>query len=201
LKPNTLKRLVNLSAVASLWFGSVSLAADQAVSQQANQQKAAAPGDSNRIELEDAVLKLIVIPRTREQMKAFYEGRGFPKQAIGAIAEACFMTVIVKNKTDNVLWLELDNWRINGAADIKRLDRAYWKQRWESLNVPMSNQSTFGWTLLPERRDLRADEGVGGNITLVYSKLPFTLNARFYQGADKQGGPHTVQLDQLQCIR
>lgn len=201
MNSNSFRWLIKLIAVVSLWISAVTLAADQAVSRQTEQQRAATPGDSNRIELEDAILKLIVIPRTREQMKAFYEGRGFPKQAIGAIAEACFMTVIVKNKTDDVLWLELDNWQVRDAADIKRLDRAYWKQRWESLNVPMSNQSTFGWTLLPERRDLRVDEGVGGNITVTYSKQPFTLNARFYLGADKQGGPHTVQLDQLQCIR
>lgn len=201
MKSNISKQLVGLSVVASLWLGSVSLAADQAVKPQADQQKARAPSDSNRIEFEDAVLKLIVIPRTREQMKAFYEGRGFPKQAIAAIAEACFMTVIVKNKTGDVLWLELDNWQVGGAADIARLDRAYWKQRWESINVPMANRSTFGWTLLPERRDLRADEGVGGNITLAYSQKPFTLSARFFLGADKQAGTHTVQLDQLQCIR
>jgi hypothetical protein len=155
---------------------------------------------SNRIEFENAVLKMIVMPRTREQMKAFYEGRGFAPQAIDAIAKACFLTVIVKNKTKDVLWLELNNWRTNGgSSQVKRLNRQYWRQQWEALQVPMANRSTFSWTLLPEQRDLRADEGVGGNITVVFSNKPFELEARFFQGKDKQGGPVSVHMDGIQC--
>ena len=157
---------------------------------------------SNRIEFENASIKMLVIPRTREQMKAFYEGRGFPQPAIDAIAEACFMTVIITNKTDNVLWLELDNWRFHRNADnLERLDRDFWSKRWENLSVPMANRSTFGWTLLPERRDLRAGEGVGGNITMAYTEQTFQLTANFPRGADKQVGSAAVQLNQLQCIK
>ncbi|WP_455210372.1 hypothetical protein [Kaarinaea lacus] len=157
---------------------------------------------SKRIEFENALIKMIVMPRTREQMKAFYEGRGFPKPAIAAISEACFMTVIIHNKTDNILWLELDNWQFsNAAADVKRLERVYWKHRWESLGVPMANRSTFGWTLLPERRDLQAGEGVGGNITMAFTDHPFQVTAKFFRGADKQVSPLSVQLHQLQCIK
>jgi hypothetical protein len=209
LNPKTIKQLVTLLVVATLWISTIAAAVDEATTRQTEQQKpavsgraAAAKDDSNRVELENAVLKMIVIPRTREQMKAFYEGRGFPKPAIAAIAEACFMTVIVKNKTDKVLWLELDNWQTSSAAaDAKRLNRGFWKQRWENLDVPMANRSTFGWTLLPERRDLRAGEGVGGNITLTYTDQPFKLIAQFSRGEDKQDSPITVQLDQLQCIK
>jgi hypothetical protein len=204
-----IKQRLTLAVVATLWLSTIAAAADEAATPQADQQKPVASGrtasakdDSNRRELENAVLKMIVIPRTREQMKAFYEGRGFPKPAIAAIAEACFMTVIIKNKTDKVLWLELDNWQVgNAASDAKRLDRDFWKQRWESLSVPMANRSTFGWTLLPERRDLRAGEGVGGNITLTYSEHPFKLTAQFSRGEDKQDNPITVQFDQLQCVK
>jgi len=157
---------------------------------------------SNRIEFENASIKMIVIPRTREQMKAFYEGRGFPQPAIAAIAEACFMTVVIHNKTDNILWLELENWQFhNDAADARRLERAFWGQRWENLGVPMANRSTFGWTLLPEQRDLQAGEGVGGNITMAFTEHPFQLTAKFFRGADKQIAPLSVQLHQLQCTK
>ena len=136
MNSKTTKRFVTLAVVASLWISTIATAVDEAAARQADQQKPAASGgtasakeDSNRRELENTVLKIIVIPRTREQMKAFYEGRGFPKPAIAAIAEACFMTVIIKNKTDNVLWLELDNWQLsNTASDAKRLDREFWNE-------------------------------------------------------------------------
>ena len=156
--------------------------------------------DSNRFEFENTALKMIVMPHTREQMKAFYEGRGFPPPAINAIAEACFMTVVVINKTKDTLWLELDNWQFGSdSPEVKRLDRPYWKQRWESLQLPMANQSTFGWTLLPEQRDLQADEGVGGNITMAYTSKAFDITARFYQGEDKHGGPISVRINKIQC--
>ena len=165
-------------------------------------REGAADDKSKRIEFENAVLKIIVIPRTREQMKAFYEGRGFPQAAIAAIAEACFMTVVINNKTDDILWLELDNWLFHSeAADVKRLDRGFWSQRWETLHVPMANRSTFGWTLLPEWRDLQAGEGVGGNITMAFTELPFQITAKFNRGAEKHFSPLTVQLQQLQCIK
>ena len=156
--------------------------------------------DSNRFQFENADLKMIVLPHTREQMKAFYEGRGFPQPAISAIAEACFMTVVVKNKTKDTLWLELDNWRfISDSPAVKRLDRPYWKRRWESLQIPKANRATFGWTLLPEQRDLQADEGVGGNITMAFTTKPFDITATFYQGDDKRGGPIFVHLTKIQC--
>jgi len=188
--------------ISGAWFCETAVAADNAQSAKSTQKAAQKPqnDDSNRIEFENAELKMIVIPRTREQMKAFYEGRGFPAPAISAVAQACFMTVVVKNKTRDVLWLELDNWRFSGGnPDAKRLDRAYWKQRWDALKIPMANRSTFGWTLLPEQRDLRADEGVGGNITMAFNTASFTLDARFYQGEDKSGGPVSVHLAGIQC--
>jgi hypothetical protein len=206
---NSRVMVLALVVLVSSWPGETVLAADKA--QPANSPQVTGgtssgskpPGDnSNRIEFENKALKMIVMPRTREQMKAFYEGRGFPEPAINAIAEACFMTVVVKNKTKDILWLELDNWAFNSETPgVKRLDRAYWKQRWEILKIPKANRSTFGWTLLPEQRDLRVDEGVGGNITMTFTTQPFAIDARFYLGGDKHGGPISVHLTKIQCAR
>jgi hypothetical protein len=196
--------IATIFVIATLWAGETLVAANHVQSQKRQQGNTGTPQKkiSKRIEFENAALKMIVIPRTREQMKAFYEGRGFPASAIAAVGEACFMTVIVKNKTKDILWLELNNWRFaNESERVKRLDRPYWKQRWEALQTPMASRSTFGWTLLPEQRDLRPDEGVGGNITLAFTTVPFELEARFYQGKDKHSGPVTVHLTSVQCTR
>jgi hypothetical protein len=206
---NSTSMVIALVVLVLSWPGETVLAADKdqpAKSQQETVSKPSGskqPGDnSNRIEFENKALKLIVMPRTREQMKAFYEGRGFPEPAINAIDEACFMTVVVKNKTEDILWLELGNWAFSSESPgVKRLDRAYWKQRWETLKLPKANRSTFGWTLLPEQRDLRVDEGVGGNITMAFTTQPFEIDARFYLGGDKHGGPISVHLTKIQCAQ
>jgi hypothetical protein len=205
-----LTRIAALSVVfTTVCMSTIAMPTDDADSKESKPPTVSTPNKagsandkSKRIEFENALIKMIVIPRSREQMKAFYEGRGFPQPAIAAIAGACFMTVIIKNKTNNTLWLELDNWQFRGAsAEVKRLDRTYWHQHWESLGIPMASRSTFGWTLLPERRDLRVSEGVGGNITMTHTEQSFQLTAKFFRGADKQISPLSVQLHQLQCIK
>jgi hypothetical protein len=164
---------------------------------------AAAPAQAEKPknpEYENQWLKLRFIPRTPEQMAAFYEGRGFPDRAIEQITGACFMTVVIRNKSDKIIWLDLSDWKFtDGSGKNGRITREQWRRDWERLNVPMANRSTFGWTLLPEQRDLRPGEGVGGNITLVPSRKPLTVDMRFDTGADKQGEPMHIHMQNLRC--
>ncbi len=150
--------------------------------------------------VENRWMKLRLIPRTPEQIAAFYEARGFPGRAVEVLAQSCFITAIIRNRSDDVVWLELDRWRFESpAGTIERLDRAYWKARWQQLNVPQASRSTFGWTLLPEVRDLRPAEPAGGNVTLPQTDSTFGLEARFYTGADKSGEEIVVRFENLQC--
>lgn len=150
--------------------------------------------------LENDWLQVRVMPRTPEQVAAFYEARGFPQAAIDALRGVCFLTVGVRNKSDTVIWLELKNWRVaSGASTVKRLDRAYWHERWEQLDVPRASRSTFGWTLLPEERDLQPHEPVGGNLTLASTEQRFTVEALFVTGADKRGDPIVLRFNNMRC--
>ena len=156
--------------------------------------------DQQEITLENKILRIKLIPLSAEQMLAFYEGRGFPVNARQAIAEVCFMTVIIYNKTNQRLWLDLDLWNFQADAQIRRLDRVYWAQQWKKIMLPQANRSTFGWTLLPEERDLYPDEGVGGNITLTRMQAEFTLNATFIAGENRKGGKYEIKVERLKCV-
>jgi hypothetical protein len=151
-------------------------------------------------QIENEQLKFRLTPRTREQTAAFYEGRGFPKSAINRIAKSCFFTVIIRNKSDKVLWLELNNWRFySDNQPIVRLDRPYWEQQWREINLPQSYRSTFGWTLLPDVRDLQPNEPVGGNIVLPRTREPFTIEALFKTGTNKRGNDIVLRFTNIQC--
>ena len=63
----------------------------------------------------------------------------------------------------------------------------------------MANRATFGWTQLPEVRDLRPSEPVGGNVALLPPPGRFRLEARFATGVHKQGKEIVVILDDLSC--
>lgn len=140
--------------------------------------------------------------RTAEQMRAFYGARGFPSQAIDAIAKTCFVTVGVYNERPDVAWLDLKQWRLLDAngKPVKRISREQWTRTWEKLNVPSASRATFGWTQLPEVRDLQPYESVGGNLAVIAPAGEFTLEARFDTGADRRGEPITISVPHLKCV-
>jgi len=174
-----------------LFFHSVSYSAEP---------KLSAKGKKQKLVYEDKNVKMRIITRSPKQIAAFYEGREFSKAAIKETNQFCFPAVIVINKTSDTLWLNLDNWTfVNGDNPIKRIRRDYWKKRWLAINLSNAHQSTFGWTLMPEIRDLQVDEGVGGSIPIEMQSQPFTLHARFKTGQDKHGPEISVIMHNIPC--
>jgi len=145
-------------------------------------------------------VKLKLIPRTPEQMSAFYEARGFPAPMIALLAQQCFITVSIHNTGKDIIWHDLSNWRfVAGDRELHREHRDYWKQKWQAMGVPLAKQSTFRWTLLPETLDYQPDEAEGGNIILPRVSGPITLHAEFASGADKRGPLIRVTHKNLRC--
>jgi hypothetical protein len=150
--------------------------------------------------VENDDILMVLIPRTPEQMAAFYEARGFPKTALELISNACFITVHIENKSGRVIWLETPKWHLSSHNKaLQRLGEAYWDTRWDEINLPLANRATFGWTQLPVQRDLQPDEPVGGNIVLEGDTRTFNLEARFLTGSDKRGGMLEVLFKDIEC--
>jgi hypothetical protein len=150
---------------------------------------------------EDDDVSIRIVQRSQEQLTAFYLGRGFNQASIDRILGTCFITPIIHNETFDVLWLELDNWTFSrGDEEIPRVKRSYWPEKWEQSGLTQAHRSTFGWTLMPEVRDLRLDERVGGSVVIPWQSRPFTLTMNFYTGADKQGPLKTVVFKDLECV-
>lgn len=147
-------------------------------------------------------IRIGIYPRTPSQMAGFYEGRGFPKPAIEETTRHCFITIGIRNTGNQKIWLDLSHWRFyNDQGEIKRTGRAQWKQIWNSMEVPLSKQSTFYWTTLPELRDLHKDEPVGGNVMLKPTYTPFTIEAKFPTGENKDGKPLVIKIDKIRCLK
>lgn len=146
-------------------------------------------------------LEFSVEARTPEQLTAFYTARGLPANAVDEIARHCVLTVIMRNRRKDVVWLIPARWRFvdaNGRA-LKRITRPQWQQAWQRLKVPAAARNTFGWTQIPERRDLQPDEPVGGNMALAMPQAAFTLFAEFPVGAVDAKRALRVQVPNLRC--
>jgi len=157
------------------------------------------PANANKPDYEDEFIRLRLIRRSPKQIAAFYEGRQFPPAAVRKVSEACFIAAIVHNKTRDILWLDLSKWQFQAEKSVPRLQRSYWKEQWNQANIDKASQATFGWTLMPEQRDLRPDEGVGGNLTLPLTTQEFSIIAQFDRGAQRQLEPLRVKLDHVSC--
>jgi len=145
-------------------------------------------------------LTVRLTPRTPQQIAAFYIARGFNENMVNVLRQQCFITISIKNTSQQVIWLDLSNWQFrNSDGEIKRLDRNYWFTRWQGMKISLAHQSTFRWTLLPEQLDFRPGEREGGNIILPRDNKAISVQARFATGADKGGSPILVKLDNIRC--
>jgi len=141
---------------------------------------------------EDELIRLRLIPRTPEQMAAFYEARGFPVAMIDELTQHCFFTVVIKNKSKNIVWLDMNQWHFiagekTDEQEVRRIPRSYWPPKWTAMHIPMSAQSTFRWTLLPEKLDFQPDESEGGNVILERTENPFFINGSVWLGTSQSG--------------
>jgi len=158
------------------------------------------PAADDRREIEHKLITFRLIMRKPENIAAFYEARGFSSMALEKLQQPCFLSAIIRNHSDKVVWLELDNWRFTSEGrEVTRYGRSYWDQQWQQLNVPMAHRSTFGWTQLPEQRNLQPHEPVGGSMALQRTDKPLTLEAHFNTGSDKQGETFVIRLEGLRC--
>ena len=160
----------------------------------------ASVAEKKPLKYQDPQMHMQIFIRSPEQLTAFYQGRQFSQAAIDKILATCFITPIIKNRTLDRLWLELDHWQFsNDNGAITRIDRDYWKKQWQEVGLSAAHQATFGWTLMPESRDLRTDEGVGGSVVIPMQNKPFTLTAHFKTGVDKNGKPKRIVFKEVSC--
>jgi hypothetical protein len=150
--------------------------------------------------VQTAELDIEFKPRTPNQMGSFYEARGFPKAMLDVLKQQCYITVGIRNKSQQKIWLDLSSWNFSSAdKPLKRETRDYWKQRWQEMGMPLNKQSTFRWTLIPETLDYLPGEEEGGNILLPFTKELISLQATFATGENKQGKTITITTDKLFC--
>ena len=148
-------------------------------------------------QFDSADLRIRLNPRTPQQMAAFYEARGFGKAMINEIQKYCFITVYIRNKSNRIIWHDLNKWTFTqDGKSMQRINRKQLKTIWQSMKVPLAHQSTFRWTLLPEQLDFRPGEGEGGNIVLPWTSNAITIQAQFKTHTDM---PLTVNLQNIYC--
>lgn len=157
-----------------------------------------------RLEKREGDITVRVQTRSANQIAAFYEARGFPQSALNILARHCFLTVTIRNQSKEFVWLAPASWSFESAdrntASSSPVSASYWNKQWHRIGLSAAYQATFRWTQLPESRDLRPSEPVGGNIALRGKPGKFALNVDFATG-EKREGPHIyMRFEHLSCL-
>jgi len=145
--------------------------------------------------------RISLTARTTNQTIAFYTGRGFPNSALDELKHVCFITIGIQNKGTKRVWYDLDNWNFTTEdGPVKRRLRHEWTERWDKIGMQKRFQSTFRWTLLPEKMGLYAHEGEGGNVTLIKTDKSITVTGTIVVGeADPLSYP--IKIKNVYCER
>lgn len=156
---------------------------------------------SERPKNQTSAVSFSISVRTPEQIRAFYSGRGFPEAAILELESKCMLTIGLQNKHNDTVWLEPSQWRFTTehGAEVNRISREEIARRWEQLNIPLASRATFGWSQLPESRDLFPGEGAGGNILIIPPADSFSVEAIFATGTNKTGATIKLKTALLKC--
>lgn len=152
------------------------------------------------VKRESGDFRMSATPRTPDQMAAFYLGRRFPTGVVAETRKLCFVTVGIRNQTQEVVWLEPERWRFfNATGEYRRVSREEWRKRLDAIGAPPAVRTTLTWTQLPDERDLQPNENVGANAAIPPIPGEFTLEARFATGADRKGPELVVTIPGLSC--
>lgn len=152
---------------------------------------------------ENQHVRVRLIPRSPDQVAAFYIGRGFPAPMVELIRGQCFITVGVRNRSRQIVWHDLSRWsfRNQQGQAIERRTRPWWRDQWRAMNAPKPSQATFRWTLMPEQLDFRPGEAEGGNVVLPATDGDITLDAEFMLGDQGDGESLAVRFEGLRCAQ
>jgi len=149
---------------------------------------------------EHKLFRLRIITRSPNQIAAFYEARGFPEAAINEVRKVCFITIGLGNNSSQKLYHDLSQWQFSDKDGlVKRILRPKWKKRWSELDLEKRFQSTFRWTLMPEKLDFYPQEGEGGNLIFPRTGKPLTITTHIRIGEGDKISLHQVTFKDIQC--
>ncbi len=144
-----------------------------------------------------AGISIKLVQRLPDQTRAFFLGRGFPRQAADQIARSCVFQSIFHNEGTTPLDYDLREWRIRHDDHTKqmRLQDA-WDRQWRADGISPSARIAFRWSLLPPQQHFEPGDYNWG--MTIYGLRPgerFDLELVMYTGGQRVTG----RIPNIQC--
>ncbi len=132
-----------------------------------------------------------------DQLRAFYEARGFDPAAVERIARACVFQTELRNTGGTPLEVDLADWRLvtdRGTRPLRSKDS--WLKEWEARGVPPPARLAFRWATFPAHQVFQpGDWNMGMLITDQPPGSRFDLEVRWRRGGKAQA----LVLEAVRC--
>lgn len=122
--------------------------------------------------IQDSHIMIELNPLYKDQVRAFYLGRGFSEQVTEHISQSCVFQTVIKNVSspkDNVLVeVNLADWWIVGEAGswVALIDKASRLHELEAAGASNASLLAFRWATFPEQQEFKLSGDYGWGMIL-----------------------------------
>lgn len=145
--------------------------------------------------LEQEGLEITLAQLLPDQVRAFFQGRGFSAAESDRLAAACVFQAVVRNRATSgpPVTVALADWRVLTAGEPPRAPRvaAAWIEEWGDPGLARAQRLALRWALLPAEQRYAPGDWNMGMLTLdLPAGATFDLVPRWRH--DAQAGESTL---------
>jgi hypothetical protein len=149
---------------------------------------------------EDGQARITLSQLLPDQVRAFFQGRGFSPAQSEVVARACGFQMVVRNAAGapGAMAIELGAWRVQrpGAESAPPRVAASWEAEWARLGVAPASRIAFRWALFPAEQAFQpGDWNMGMLLLEVPAGAVFDLHATWRI----DGQARAAALDGVRC--
>ncbi|MCP4009306.1 MAG: hypothetical protein GY726_07310 [Proteobacteria bacterium] len=152
--------------------------------------------------VQDENIKIELNPLQKDQVRAFYLGRGFSEILTERIADSCVYQTVIENVStpnrDTQLEVDLSDWRLNGKpGGVALRSKEKWIQEWTTSGASVASILAFKWATFPTLQYFKLTGDYGWGMILFGKQTAKTFDLLLKWTTD--GEPEEQLVRGLSC--
>jgi len=135
----------------------------------------------------DENIKIELNPLQKDQVRAFYLGRGFSESVTQQIAASCVYQAVIENisvpSMNKRVEVNLSDWRVDSGAGFAALPlKDVWMDEWAESGASAPSILAFKWATFPWQQSFKLTGDYGWGMILFGRKIngTFDLQLKWY---------------------
>lgn len=141
-------------------------------------------------EIQEQGVNLSLTQILPDQARAFYQARGFDRDAAEVYASACVFQTVMRNESRAPIAFHLGDWRmLKGKRAFRLKTEPKWQHEWEQRQLAGPARIAFRWAQFPLQQDFEPGDWNQGMTTYPLPRgACFDLEFKWRTGGKMQAG-------------